>query len=51
MSTQTTTTSTLRQRVFKNYQRMLTFTINLCYRDIDYSVELEGTSYKVKYLA
>lgn len=50
MSTQTTTSPTLRQRVFKNYQRMLTFTIDLCYRDIDHSVELDGSGYKVKYL-
>lgn len=48
--TKTSNGQTLKQRVFSNYQRMLTFAINLGYSDIDYSVEIEGSSYKVKYL-
>lgn len=48
--TQKTTGQTLKQRVFSNYQRMLTFAINLGYRDIDYSVEIEGSTYKVRYM-
>lgn len=39
----------LKQRVFKNYQQMLTFAIDLGYSDRDYSVETTGTKWVVRY--
>jgi hypothetical protein len=45
----TTKTASVKQRIFSDYQRMLTFTINLCYKGRDFRVITDASGYTVRY--
>lgn len=44
-----TASAAIKQRVFSDYQRMLTFAINLGYKDVPYNVKATGNSWTVRY--
>lgn len=44
-----TASAAIKQRVFSDYQRMLTFTINLCYQGKDYKILRTSSGYAVRY--
>lgn len=47
--TPSTASATVKQRIFSDYQRMLTFAINLGYKGLNYDVKRIGSSYAVRY--
>lgn len=47
--TQLSKGAAVKQRIFSDYQRMLTFAINLGYKDKPYSVRATGNSWVVRY--
>lgn len=46
-----TASAAIKQRVFADYQRMLTFAINLGYKGVDYQIQRTSSGYTVRYQA
>lgn len=43
------TLTNIKQRAFKDYQNMLSFTIDLCYKDREFEIEPRGRGWIVRY--